>query len=164
MDMTNGSISTINSQVYALLKRMAALTSDNYPENMAQLLVVNAPFLFAGVWAVVKTFLDERTTKKIKIIGGSFQKSLLEVIDADQLPDFLGGTCKCAGGCLKSNRGPWNDYECLKPLGIRKKGTAPDEETKELEKEIVVADEQSNPPTVIEKIAVEAAKQDNDLV
>jgi len=35
MDMTNGSISTINSQVYALLKRMAALTSDNYPENMA---------------------------------------------------------------------------------------------------------------------------------
>jgi len=35
MDMTNGSIGSINSQVYSLLKRMAALTSDNYPENMA---------------------------------------------------------------------------------------------------------------------------------
>ena len=44
--------------------------------------VVNAPFLFAGVWAVVKTFLDERTTKKIKIIGGGFQKQLLEAVDA----------------------------------------------------------------------------------
>lgn len=106
------------------MKTAAALTSDNYPENMACMFVVNAPFLFAGVWAICKSFMDERTTKKVKIIGGGFQKSLLEVIDASQLPDFLGGTCKCEEGCMKSNRGPWNDFECVKPLGIRKKGTA----------------------------------------
>ena len=123
IDMTNGSIGSINSKVYSLLKTAAALTSDNYPENMGQMFVVNAPFLFAGVWAICKTFLDERTTRKIHIIGGSFQKQLLEVIDADSLPDFLGGTCKCEnlGGCMKSNIGPWNDFECLDPIGIRKK-------------------------------------------
>jgi len=34
IDMTNGSIGSINSKVYSLLKTAAALTSDNYPENM----------------------------------------------------------------------------------------------------------------------------------
>lgn len=33
-----------------------------------------------------------------------------------QLPDFLGGTCSCPnpGGCLRSNKGPWNDPELMK--------------------------------------------------
>jgi hypothetical protein len=57
--------------------------------------IVNAPMLFTGVWAVVKGFLDERTRQKIKICGSKYQKELLEVVDVDNLPDFLGGTCKC---------------------------------------------------------------------
>lgn len=33
-----------------------------------------------------------------------------------QLPDFLGGSCACntEGGCLRSNKGPWNDPETMK--------------------------------------------------
>ena len=33
-----------------------------------------------------------------------------------QLPDFLGGSCSCPndGGCLRSNKGPWNDPDILK--------------------------------------------------
>jgi len=34
---------------------------------MGNLFVVDAPYLFSGIWAVVKGFLDERTRNKIKI-------------------------------------------------------------------------------------------------
>jgi len=85
--------------------------------------IVNAPMLFTGVWAIIKGFLDEKTRNKIKILGGNYKKDLLEVVEADNLPDFLGGTCTCAeyGGCMYSNLGPWNDYEVVEPVGIRRK-------------------------------------------
>jgi hypothetical protein len=38
---------------------------------------------------------------------------LLEAISAENLPDFLGGTCTCShvqGGCMNSDAGPWEDY------------------------------------------------------
>lgn len=86
--------------------------------------IVNAPLLFTGVWAVVKGFLDERTRNKIKIIGSKYHKEILELVDVENLPDFLGGKCTCAefeGGCMYSNAGPWNDYEITSPIGIRRK-------------------------------------------
>ena len=38
---------------------------------------------------------------------------MLEAIDAENLPQWLGGTCTCShveGGCLNSRAGPWNDF------------------------------------------------------
>lgn len=88
--------------------------------------IVNAPMLFTGVWAIVKGFLDERTRKKIQIKGSSYQKDILELVDPDNLPDFLGGNCTCAefGGCMYSAAGPWNHYEIISPIGIRRKQIA----------------------------------------
>lgn len=88
--------------------------------------ILNAPFLFTGVWAIVKGFLDERTRNKIKILGGGYKKDLFEAADPDNLPDFLGGTCTCShveGGCMYSNAGPWNDYDMLPKHGIALKGS-----------------------------------------
>lgn len=99
--------------------------SDYYPEIMGQCLVVNAPMIFTGVWAIVKGFLDEKTRRKITIHGSKYQKELFELVDPQFVPEFLGGTCTCAelGGCLKTSTapGPWSDYEVVNPVGIRRK-------------------------------------------
>ncbi|MCH95568.1 SEC14 cytosolic factor-like, partial [Trifolium medium] len=83
--------------------------------------IVNAGSGFKLIWNTAKGFLDPRTTAKINVLGNKFQSRLLEIIDSCQLPDFLGGTCSCPndGGCLRSNKGPWNDPDILKLLNSR---------------------------------------------
>ena len=81
--MTGFSISMMNKRVYALVQSASKISSDNYPEIMGGMMIVNAPYLFSGVWAIIKVWIDEKTRKKIQIIGGGYTKKLLEKIDAD---------------------------------------------------------------------------------
>lgn len=123
IDLNGGSMKILTKKVYSLIQLAAKVGSDYYPEIMGQMYIVNAPMLFTGVWAVVKGFIDEKTRKKITIAGGKYQKDLLELVEEDNLPEFLGGKCNCAefGGCMKSGVGPWDDYEITQPVGIRRK-------------------------------------------
>ncbi|XP_008458007.1 phosphatidylinositol/phosphatidylcholine transfer protein SFH9 [Cucumis melo] len=99
-----------------LVLRMQKIDGENYPETLNQMFIVNAGNGFKFLWNTAKTFLDPRTTAKIHVLGCKFQYKLLEVIDSSQLPDFLGGDCSCSneGGCLRSDKGPWNDPEIKK--------------------------------------------------
>ncbi|GAB2246732.1 hypothetical protein Droror1_Dr00006614 [Drosera rotundifolia] len=99
-----------------LIMRLQKIDCDNYPETLFQMFIVNAGPGFRLLWNTVKTFLDPKTTSKISVLGNKFQSKLLEVIDASELPEFLGGTCCCQdqGGCLRSDKGPWQDTEILK--------------------------------------------------
>ena len=69
------------------------MAQDYYPETMGAVYVVNAPLLFSALYTIVKGFLDERTRSKVRIMGGNYRSVLLEHIDAENLPVFLGGTC-----------------------------------------------------------------------
>ncbi|XP_019178222.1 PREDICTED: phosphatidylinositol/phosphatidylcholine transfer protein SFH9-like isoform X2 [Ipomoea nil] len=99
-----------------LVMRIQKIDSDNYPETLHSMFIVNAGSGFRLLWNTAKGFLDPRTTAKIQVLGGKFQSKLTEVIDPSQLPDFLGGTCSCPneGGCLSSDKGPWKDPEFMK--------------------------------------------------
>ncbi|KAJ4758688.1 Sec14p-like phosphatidylinositol transfer family protein [Rhynchospora pubera] len=94
-----------------LVSQVLKIDSSYYPETMHQMFIVNAGPAFKLIWSSVKGFIDPKTASKIHMLGNKFQSRIFEAIDPSQLPDFLGGSCTCIeqGGCLKSNKGPWND-------------------------------------------------------
>lgn len=109
LDLGGSSTKLMKKSVYNFVKLASSIAQDYYPEILGKMFIVNSPTLFSIAWKVIKPWIDERTQKKITIEGSKFQKKLLELVDAQNLPDFLGGTCSCAGGCLNSDLGPWRD-------------------------------------------------------
>ena len=81
--MTGFSVGMMNKRVYALVSHASKITQDNYPESLGQLFIVNAPWAFTAVWAIIKAWLDEVTRNKIQILGGGYKKKLLEIISED---------------------------------------------------------------------------------
>jgi len=58
----------MNKQVYHLVKLASKISQDYYPEILGNMVVVNTPMVFSGVWAVCKGFVDEKTRAKVKIV------------------------------------------------------------------------------------------------
>ncbi|KAE8726860.1 Phosphatidylinositol/phosphatidylcholine transfer protein SFH13 [Hibiscus syriacus] len=100
-----------------LLAAMTKTDNSYYPETLHRMYIVNAgPGFKRMLWPAAQKFLDAKTIGKINVLEPKSLGRLLETIDHSQLPDFLGGSCTCSidGGCLKSNKGPWNDPMIMK--------------------------------------------------
>ena len=79
-----------NKKTIGLVKRALKINADYYPEIMGKMIISNAPSIFSGIWGLIKGWVDEKTRKKICIVGNP-QKVLSEFLDIDNLPKFLGG-------------------------------------------------------------------------
>ncbi|GKV29587.1 hypothetical protein SLEP1_g38498 [Rubroshorea leprosula] len=116
LDVQGVGLKNFNKAARELITRLQKIDGDNYPETLNCMFIINAGSGFRMLWNTVKSFLDPKTTAKIHVLSNKFQPKLLEIIDASELPDFLGGTCTCAehGGCMLSDKGPWKDLEIMK--------------------------------------------------
>ena len=95
--------------VFSLIREVSVIAQNYYPEMLGRMFMINSPVLFTAVWNMIKPLLDEVTVKKISIMGSNYKAALLECIDEANLPDFLGGACRCSSGCSNADIGPWND-------------------------------------------------------
>ncbi|KAF8093179.1 hypothetical protein N665_0389s0040 [Sinapis alba] len=111
LDVQGVGPSSFNKAAKDLLQRIQKIDNDIYPETLNQLYIMNAGIVFRSMWKAVKPFLPPKTTAKIHLLSSKEKSKLLEIIDANELPEFLGGKCTCAdkGGCMRSDKGPWNN-------------------------------------------------------
>ncbi|XP_047314852.1 phosphatidylinositol/phosphatidylcholine transfer protein SFH12-like isoform X2 [Impatiens glandulifera] len=155
LDVQGVGLKSLTKAARDLIQVLQKIDGDNYPETLNRMFIINAGSGFRLLWNTIKTFLDPKTTAKIHVLGNKYQSKLLEIIDASELPEFLGGKCTCAdqGGCMRSDKGPWKDPEILKLVqngGARcKKQTGNQEEEEktvpETEDETPVQKEVSSP-------------------
>ena len=120
MDLKGVGISRASS-VFGYVRQASAISQNYYPERLGKLYLINAPWGFSSVFSVVKGFLDPVTVQKIHVLGSGYKSELLGQVPAENLPDHLGGECKCDGGCALSDLGPWRDPEWTKPASWEKK-------------------------------------------
>ncbi|KAJ1284986.1 hypothetical protein BS78_03G246600 [Paspalum vaginatum] len=116
LDVQGVGLKNFSKDARELITRLQKINNDNYPETLYQLYIINAGQGFKMLWGTIKSFLDPETASKIHVLGSKYQTKLLEIIDGSELPDFLGGKCRCEeyGGCLTSDKGPWKDPEIIK--------------------------------------------------
>ncbi|XP_076741360.1 SEC14-like protein 1 isoform X1 [Maylandia zebra] len=87
--------------VKALL-RIIEVVEANYPETLGRLLILRAPRVFPVLWTLVSPFIDENTRKKFLIYAGNDYQGaggLVDYIDKEIIPDFLGGECMVRVTC-----------------------------------------------------------------
>ncbi|RDL32537.1 Uncharacterized protein BP5553_08993 [Venustampulla echinocandica] len=140
MDLKGVGLGKVSS-VYSYIKQASAMSQNYYPERLGRMYLINAPWGFSTVFSIVKGWLDPITVEKIHVLGGGYQKELLEQVPAENLPKIFGGTCDCPGGCALGDKGPWTDPEWAK---------APKWQTKPEKKEDVINNEAVDQPAVPE--------------
>jgi len=90
LDLKGGALRLANSKVCRdMVKLLARVNADNYPESCARILIVGAPFGFETAWAVLKRFLDPVVAEKVII--RKRVEDVFQFADRSQLPAFLGG-------------------------------------------------------------------------
>ena len=79
-----------------------------FPEHLGQMFIVNAPFIFRAMWAVISPWLEPRTQVKIQVISSekSSRQTLLAAIPAENLIKRLGGLSEVD---ILADEGPWSD-------------------------------------------------------
>jgi hypothetical protein len=111
LDANGIGIFSLIGPIKGFLKLASDIGQDYYPEMLGKMTIVNVGFFFRAIWSMVKGFVDPKTQAKINLLKSNYKDELLQLVDEDKLPSFLGGKCTCDNfvyGCLGSDIGPWN--------------------------------------------------------
>jgi hypothetical protein len=111
LDMKDIGMGILVGKTKEFLKIASDIGQNYYPEMLGDMFLINTSFMFSAVYSVASAFIDEKTRKKIHVEKSGYAKKLLELVDAENLPEFFGGKCTCSGiegGCLYADIGPWN--------------------------------------------------------
>lgn len=90
-----------NQTGISVFKECIRIDQNYYPETLGRFFIINAPWIFTPLWALIRPWLDPVTRDKFSVMGSNYREKLLELVDAESLPQEYGGTCCCEGGCVR---------------------------------------------------------------
>ena len=91
---------------------------------MGKFVIINGGVMFAGIWKIIKGWLDEKTRNAVDILGSNYLDVLKEDIDIEVIPVFLGGKNEAD---FSNCSGPWDEYDLIDSsepgaeVGVRRK-------------------------------------------
>lgn len=84
-NMQKMTFSNINS---SFLKKMVKILQDTYPERLFRCFIKNPPFIFNYIYKIIRPFMDNRTTSKIKILSKNKKLFDKEIKDINVIPEI----------------------------------------------------------------------------
>ncbi|GMH92118.1 hypothetical protein TL16_g12251 [Triparma laevis f. inornata] len=93
IDIKGMRLRQITKDFLYLLKHMAAVDQNHYPERMGTTYIINCPSMFSMVWKGIVPWLDKNTAAKIKILASEkeWKPVLHESVGINQLPPIYHG-------------------------------------------------------------------------
>ena len=55
----------MSKHVYSILQKATYVADHYYPEQLYRVYITNSPWVFSGVWSIIKGWIHERTRDKI---------------------------------------------------------------------------------------------------
>jgi hypothetical protein len=95
-----------DSRGMTLFQDALRIDQNCYPEFLGNLFLINAPWIFRTMWAVIKSWIDPKTAAKFIVLGSDYTSTLLQYFDKEELPEEYGGTNKIAIPCPRYDRIP----------------------------------------------------------
>ena len=90
----------------AVLGESSKLSEIHYPQLLDRAVLINVPYIFSAIWSVLKNVLSAKARSKVAICPGDTRKGdiskcpFAKLVNLETLPSFLGGRCRCKGGCI----------------------------------------------------------------
>ncbi|GMH66442.1 hypothetical protein TrST_g3006 [Triparma strigata] len=120
MDLDGLGMKQMGKETMKAIKKMMGDDSDNYPDSLRKLYIVNAPGFFTFIWKVIRPWLHPVVLAKIEMTGKGKDKLIVALEEA--------GAAECCkskayGGDAKPIKGITNS-QCFLPFGGNE-GVAP---------------------------------------
>ncbi|CAK0783609.1 hypothetical protein CVIRNUC_006808 [Coccomyxa viridis] len=123
IDVKGVGLKHLTGDIKRMLARIMAIDQNNYPEMLGHTCIINAPGVFKLVWSAIKGFIDPKTQEKIEMCPTNYSKVLLQWIEPENLPEYLGGTSKAT---LLDDAGPWQDSKVVAEVEAMQRHPAKD--------------------------------------
>lgn len=74
-DLNGIGLGHLKGPTIGVLKEFTKIDSENYPEGLRKVIIINVPSVFSMIWKVVQYFFDARQKSKFEFLGTQQSKS-----------------------------------------------------------------------------------------